>query len=1526
MSLSDNSSPQLARLGASILDQAIQNSSDFDGDSPKKIDQENDQIYLDTVKLSNLLKSLKVTSTNYVSLKPDESRQIKQLVNIIIDDLEINGKILSPDIGPGSSSYEALRMISYALMAISQNNYGNGNLNEPNNDGNYRRSSSSLSNHSNASSSLEDNAIRLENAQLKKKLIDFQGQFDAEKAVQEKVMKQNNELVAEKIDLINQINRLQMQVKTLEEKVQHDKETLLNLKYEREAQYSIDKQQIEQLREKSAEDSKIKNLEKQLEVSPEGAESSYFASLLAAQTDGIEDLLQFLESEFNLNHSLSPKAMLTPLKSAVSRLRNGLQSENDNLSINYSRNNYSSAHDSEDVVELKKQIINLQSQVESDKYEIETLKDQISIQNDLNSSHHSHNSSSRVDELVKMNCSLEAENYHLKNEKDQIEAELQITKQLLKESTNNSSISQPSESPLTSSIQSPQHPNQSQLQSQIQPHTSNNFIKDDSTRIFVLESELKSTKVKLNEYEVQNHKNKEKIHAFKQKIQLLQDNVKLLNNKNEMLKMKNDKLTVEKDDYLSGQNAKDEAKDESQIIDIQFIQKENQKLNSALSELAVEMESLTIELENESRTKNDIFVLYQRQAQVLSASETQIKAMQMQLNKKDDELRLSKDSNEKLKLQALKKFKCDHKEVVDHVRHFFASTRYSSNPINIQNSENNQFNEKIDGILNNTEQDTISFVLQLINFLMNYISEINNSNSLNNQTNNEIIKLQDQNDRLFVYISNILRFIDQLANSGELQSWIIDASYQIDYRAQLLGQYGRIETFINQNCHSTELNDICENITDFPIFLNNFTNGKCIDDNREHILMMQLCFMANDLLHKFTDKLLTQNNTLKTDLNHVKRELIQTSNETDEKIKDATKDIVLELSEEKRRRLKVEETLNKITKKLSACKSADSAVQQCLGFLDGDIESLSEDVKVVQSLQKELQKLTSEKEEAYQANQILASKAKESIRKLKTIIKSQAAQLEEFDKVKGRIKDLNDEKTSLLNSLNQQQTENVKQSSALKDLQRKMKENEALKEASLSKYKEESELQISSLQEELDEWKKKSESNDISIHEEARRMKRDYKMKMRKMHNDLILQTQRNEETRKHFEPLLADLKEKLKAAKESEVRMEENLQQAENEKKLMKAELSSTRIDMKMMQMKLNAAEDKINREKNLIESQFRMKFVGQESKHQSELDEQKNEFDSMFHSFLVSICEKFKDFVDFNEMITESSVHKTLDKVCSKIEETDRKVKEFESLNSEVNNLRALLGIQPNDSILPAISAITKEASEFNQKRNDLENKQHELEILLKNTKKENSIQKINEEWEQWARRIYTLVSDGFSTAQTAKDLQFALEEALLGNIGQRLTTKRLEMLRAEKKLLLSGLLLQDKIFVNKIKPENGKATTTDNKEIKETKSKTDLKNSRLNRFGETSYINKNQGTNRSNMNNKGENDIQMKQKAPMNLSIRHILVVMTCIHKMQKISGHLKCVFTSSKRKTAEENIQKENQDNQKDLVSSMGINCV
>jgi hypothetical protein len=103
--------------------------------------------------------------------------------------------------------------------------------------------------------------------------------------------------------------------------------------------------------------------------------------------------------------------------------------------------------------------------------------------------------------------------------------------------------------------------------------------------------------------------------------------------------------------------------------------------------------------------------------------------------------------------------------------------------------------------------------------------------------------------------------------------------------------------------------------------------------------------------------------------------------------------------------------------------------------------------------------------------------------------------------------------------------------------------------------------------------------------------------------------------------------------------------------------------------------------------------------------------------------------------------------------LDATRAKVAELASAEAELATLRSILAIPPERPVVAAVAQLMSKAS-----------------------------------WERWARRMQALATDNFTLARTPEEIQVALEEALLATQRQSSIARKLEVLRFEKRLLIS------------------------------------------------------------------------------------------------------------------------------------------
>jgi chromosome segregation ATPase len=357
------------------------------------------------------------------------------------------------------------------------------------------------------------------------------------------------------------------------------------------------------------------------------------------------------------------------------------------------------------------------------------------------------------------------------------------------------------------------------------------------------------------------------------------------------------------------------------------------------------------------------------------------------------------------------------------------------------------------------------------------------------------------------------------------------------------------------------------------------------------------------------------------------------------------------------------------------------------------------------------------------------------------------------------------------------------------DAKERFREERMEQEVLFERLKETLKAKIDEKRKQIKELRGTIDSITQSHEEERKKVAERMEGQIHILKNDLRLEEQRRDEVRSHFESILSDLRGKASDARKSETEARAALQKSETSAKQLKSELMTARIDLRMLEMKFNSAEEKAKREQNLMEIQFTTKHLALESAHQSALEDQKREFESKFIGFLASLCDRFKEFVDFSRAVTEESASAILDELDRSFHEFSKRIEGLEASESELNTVRKILGAKT--PIIPLVTILSEESKQIEKIRSQVEKDRNEVAVLLKETKSHFTNNQKALDWEQWAKRICGLVTDDFVTARNAVEWQYRLEEALMGSLSDRQLRRKLEILRAEKELFVSGCL---------------------------------------------------------------------------------------------------------------------------------------
>ncbi|OHS93302.1 hypothetical protein TRFO_11929 [Tritrichomonas foetus] len=990
---------------------------------------------------------------------------------------------------------------------------------------------------------------------------------------------------------------------------------------------------------------------------------------------------------------------------------------------------------------------------------------------------------------------------------------------------------------------------------------------DDTTnaRIFVLENDIDALKIRLKDINSTSEKRKEKIKTLTKIVQEKDSKLQASETEIESLKIKVDRLTLENEDKIEQlQNANGAS---SVYEELAFKNEEISNLNFALNELSAQMEGLNNELARECNLKNNLFNITQKMTIALTKQENVIKSLIESTTNTTDHT----DNSFNILNKTMNSGKAKNKEPNDQGNLIEYDEKIKEDVRNFLYDNYNDDNDIMKLILGNNDSKSST---EFIHELLHHVIEIKNSYAIHkkeNEINNEVDSKKCQ--RLLCYMNNILRFIDQIANSGEIQNWLIDTTNEqtvAQFREALFKQCAKIDGFLKENGFD-EFDD--ENNLDDD-FLGTSQKLSEMPENpspQELFAVIKMQTSANEFLRRFSEELKIQNSRLLSDVRSMRFDLSDLRASEEEKANERIDAIQQQLDREKEK----SELLDKLTNFLRTAYSEQSnktssqgrkrIIKMCLRIIEDkevrdDLSNGSSDNNedYIQALEN---KIRSMKEK----NMILFSKVKH----LRSQLNKQKIQFtEEFDNSQRFNDDLTNsiiEKERSLSSLKdeiEEKTNKIKSltgrvealTNQISDLQEAHKN-----EISTNSQEHEKKLAIINIDNEnmINKMKNEYEDTINELNSKLRETKLTLKSEIKKMETESEIEAQKSKEIRIHFEALTTDLKEKLKEIRERESNEKNEKQKIIGELNEVKNQLSKCRIENRMISLKLQTNEEKYAREKQLAETQNKMKLIKVITEKDQKINELKESSELEFHYFLRDIFSIFKEFmIDFSIPISRESVMDLLEKVNETLNNVQR---ENRDISDTLKNVYKILNIKTKREEFNLISILTNKINNSNNTNTNSNSPNSKNQITspttIQNSKndKNGDVQNSTRNWEIWARRLHALITDNFSTVKSSKELMSAIEESLMSAIGQRQIFRKMEILRAEKILLAKG-----------------------------------VSNKRINAVTE--------------------------KKRP--ISIIQIMAIMASIRRMQRLSGHLKSVIglrdenTTIKQELAVNNANNEN----------------
>ncbi|KAK8894558.1 hypothetical protein M9Y10_022993 [Tritrichomonas musculus] len=968
-----------------------------------------------------------------------------------------------------------------------------------------------------------------------------------------------------------------------------------------------------------------------------------------------------------------------------------------------------------------------------------------------------------------------------------------------------------------------------------------------------IENEKKSRKLEkkrnyIKKYEEKMAKDEEIINGLQYENKKLSEKIEKFNDINQAKNLKH---------QIENNNFSDENAELKKKLDMK--NQEIQKLQNLFDELTLQFDQQNIELADISAGRIELVTYVQRLNEACKLLETHLEFSNNRVRDLTNSLEESLTKNEELERkqqQQLQQNQLQQNEqgsvhqaldltFLDSIRQLSEETLPSSA-------------KQINDISNDEEVSVPQRILQLFSFVVETLNKKtqsnfftdndNNTNRIQNSRNDnsDLLNMRNLASRFYRAALSELKFIQELANSRNIQAWVIGRDDE-EVRFQLQTQCARLESFIAENCDQIQNDRLQPNLFDYLLissnhnpstlsaniadFIDRFKEPKTSEGKQLYLMLVQ-ALTANDVLQRYALEARNQcdlqtkeirqlrnlNQIAEREINYDDNNSSGNVTNTEYEIDDIDDD---NINDDKRRRKNKKNRLSKgssaaIEKVRSTIRSAilnEKGLQElltmlkCIDILD---EECFDSNKYTRKIEKRLSQEISDSQETKNKLNSIVNEANNQL----TVLK------EEMNKLNGdfqkKQKDLQKEiadKDSKINDLSQKldisnsQYENLVRENE-KNSTLIVEENNQIN-AEMQKQIEETKKQydeiVNDLKNEVNEMQRRVDQSQNDAKEKIIGIKSSSKKKQAKLVTALRnIQTKLEKSESERFTKI-AELTKELENSQKSEEEAKSEVRKLTDEVNDLKSKISTLTVEQKMMNSRLASKDEKMKREKALFDSQLKLRLFAAESDSKAKLETMKNELNLKTQEFMTRICRTFKEMVYVNQPVNEATVEQILSKVRARLTMLEKDSFAAEEANHELQIIRQQLELYQSEGSpikegqnQPKFIKVSSCVGEIIEKKKQLESEVTSLEQQVKSFKKDVVDARAvlmqntnNKEWEDWARKVYTLISGGFNLVRSPKEIRNVIEEAIFAAIGNKIIWRRLDCLRAEKKLIIRGAL---------------------------------------------------------------------------------------------------------------------------------------
>lgn len=687
-------------------------------------------------------------------------------------------------------------------------------------------------------------------------------------------------------------------------------------------------------------------------------------------------------------------------------------------------------------------------------------------------------------------------------------------------------------------------------------------------------------------------------------------------------------------------------------------------------------------------------------------------------------------------------------------------------------------------------------IKKLIDQYQKQIEENRQNESKITKLNNEKLKLHDKCMEVLALFEEQLRFLQNLSHSNDLQAAVFyreksgTSLYLTDCnKVELIRRCAALGAFIETTIGDITEQKFCESIN-----LPNSINQTNIF-NLLHPTQMQ------EMMQSIHDKI---NNPSDIDVRHI-FDLLCAQIYMNDLLKNYAREISVIAAQKKREveSLQQQSDNSQIEKELALLQKRDKMMRKfIMKYVDVDgaeeIPTFALLKQFVAAAQQELMESqqrynnfdssSSSPSQRFYPSDAVSSSSRRSLSSNKSSSKQSSKQTQYQTQVEiSRLQD----QVSELNGQIEQATKDKE--SIQKLLDETMKKTEELKAEIIEKEKISNE-QMSKKEAELNECQEKlkkseevcntltkrieeSEEIVLTIKKQRRSIRKtieNLQNENKALQNEITNLKQENSNiTSKYSESTERLQKEVENSIHEAEALQSQNSQLL-SQLQQQKATISKLSVDNKTLEMKVRAAEQKIqikSTPQTLIDYQSLSEKV-------TNLSNENDKVFKMLSNLIIGI------YTPNNLLEAAQYVSELVNKL---------KVSQLSASEAltQISNIRQTLGIEDNVDIIETINRIIQTD---NQNRNNLvsdEKIMREAQLEIETIRKDLACaqkQLVNlKQWENWARRVYGIINENAKYKTCSNEIRLNLEEALLASVSHRSIFNKIDLLRLEKQTLV-------------------------------------------------------------------------------------------------------------------------------------------